>query len=433
MWSVLEVFQSERGTALEMYETILVPTDGSPVATDAGTYALSLAERFDAAIHVVSVLEGGLVGDDGEDESERAVDELAERAADRGLEVTTELREEGDAVHDELLESADEREADLIVMGTTGRSGLGRFLLGSVAEQTLQESSVPVATVHEETDVEGALDRVLVPIDGSHSATTALEHAIDLTVATGTRLHLVHVSDEEPIEGVEPFDVAETATDGEDIEPVGLEPVDDALERIRRSDLEVVDVSIPSGRVDQRILASAATHDADCIVMGTHGETGLRRYLLGSTTERVVRFAGVPVIGISAPRSETVTVEYLDYQVIDDRGWSLEDADLLERAADADLDADAHGTLEVSREEYVLDAAEAAGLDWPYYCRAGGCVNCTAVVLEGDLEMDVQRSLSNEEVEQRGFRLTCVATPASDSVTLVYGAKHLDELRDRVV
>ena len=415
-----------------MYETILVPTDGSPVATDAGTYALSLAERFDAAIHVVSVLEQGLVGGDGEDESERAVDELAERAEGRGLEVTTELREQDDDVHEELLESADEREADLIVMGTTGRSGLGRFLLGSVAEQTLQESSVPVATVHEETDVEAEFERILVPTDGSHSAATALEHAIDLAVETGARLHLVHVSDEETVDGVETFDVAETTADGE-VDEVGLEPVDDALERIRRSDLEAVDVSIPSGRVDQRILASAATHDADCIVMGTHGETGLRRYLLGSTTERVVRFAGVPVIGISAPRSEGVTVEYLDYQVVDDRGWSLEDDDLLERAAEADLDADAHGTFEVGRDEYVLDAAEAAGHDWPFHCRAGGCVNCTAVLLEGDLEMDVQRSLSDEEVEQKGFRLTCVATPASDSVTLVYGAKHLDELRDRVV
>ncbi|MCU4925752.1 2Fe-2S iron-sulfur cluster-binding protein [Halobacteria archaeon AArc-dxtr1] len=93
----------------------------------------------------------------------------------------------------------------------------------------------------------------------------------------------------------------------------------------------------------------------------------------------------------------------------------------------------AHGTFEVSRDEYVLDAAEAAGHNWPFHCRAGGCVNCTAVLLEGDLEMDVQRSLSEEEVEEKGFRLTCVATPASDSIKLIYGAKHLDELRDRVV
>ncbi|THE66499.1 stress protein [Salinadaptatus halalkaliphilus] len=416
-----------------MYETILVPTDGSTVAADAGDYAIRLAERFGATLHVLSVLEQGLVGGDDEDEGERAVEELAERASDRGLEVTTELREQEDNVHEEILTAADDHDADLITMGTTGRSGLGRFLLGSVAEQTLQESTIPVVTVHEETTLEGEFERILVPTDRSHSATTALEHSIDLAVETGARLHVVHVSDEETVDGTETFDVAETTADGDDTDEFDLDPIDDALERLRESPLETVDVSVPDGRVDQQILAIAATYDADCIVMGTHGETGLRRYLLGGSTERVVRFAGVPVIGISAPRAETATVEYLDYQVVDERGWSLEDDHLLERAADADLDTEAHGTFEVARDEYVLDAAEAAGHAWPFHCRAGGCVNCTAVVLEGDLEMDVQRSLSEEEVEERGFRLTCVGTPASDSIELVYGAKHLDELRDRVI
>ncbi|AFZ71677.1 ferredoxin Fer [Natronobacterium gregoryi] len=409
-----------------MYDTILVPADGSPVAENAGTYAIQLAERFDATLHVVSILEQGVVGGDEEGDGKRAVDELIKRANDRGLETTTELREADGDVHEAVLTSADERDADLIAMGTTGRSGLGRFLLGSVAEQTLRESSVPVATVHEETSAEAKFERVLAPIDGSHSAETALEHAIDLATETGARLHVVHVSDEGTVDGLETVDIDDT--DG-----VGLEPVDDAFERARESNLDAVDVSAPSGRVDQRILATAAMHDTDCIVMGTHGETGLRRYLLGSTTDRVVRFAGVPVIAISAPRAETATVEYLDYQVVDDRDWSLEDDDLLEQAANADLDAGAYGTFEVGRDEYVLDAAEAAGHDWPFHCRAGGCVNCAAVLLAGELEMDVQRSLSEEEITEKGFRLTCVATPASDSIELVYGAKHRDELRDRVV
>ncbi|ELZ05025.1 UspA domain-containing protein [Natrialba chahannaoensis JCM 10990] len=408
-----------------MYDTILVPTDGSTVATDAGRYAVGIAKQFDATLHILSVLEQGLVDDD-KSESELAVNELCHRAEDHGLEVTTEVREQGDGVHEEILVSADEHGADLIVMGTTGRSGLGRFLLGSVAKQTLQESSVPVATVHEETTAKRGFERILVPTDGSYSAATALEHAVDLAVETGARLHIVHVNAESPIEGTETIDLSNEVE-------VGLDPVDDALEFLHESQLDVVDVSIPSGRVDQEILATAATFDVDCIVMGTHGETGLRRYLLGSTTERIVRFASVPVIGISAPRDETVSVEYLDYQVIDDRGWSLEDDALLERAADADLDEAVHGTLEVSRDEYVLDAAEAAGHSWPFHCRAGGCVNCTAVLLEGELEMDIQRSLSDEEVEEKGFRLTCVATPASDSIKLVYGVKHLDEFRERVI
>ncbi|ELY58707.1 ferredoxin Fer [Natronolimnohabitans innermongolicus] len=411
-----------------MYETILVPTDGSAVADRAGEYALELADGFDATVHALHVTEGGglLGGDDGD--GEQAVEDLAERADGQGIDVTTSVRDPEDAIHSELLEYADEHDVDLVVMGTHGRSGLDRFLLGSVAQQTLRESSVPVATVHDETALEREFDRLLVPIDGSHSAATALEHAIDLATETDGRLHLVHVSDEAPLED-------ETVTYGAsdtDEETVGLEPVDDALERVRDSKLASVDVSTPSGRVDQQILAVAAEHDVDGIVMGTHGETGLRRYLLGSTTERVVRFADVPVIGLSAPRTKPVTVEYLDYRVVDERGWSIDD-DPFERADAADLEADAYGTFEAGREEYVLDAAESAGLNWPFHCRAGGCVNCAAVVLEGDLEMDVQRSLSDEEVEEEDLRLTCVATPASDSLRLVYNAKHLDRLQDRVI
>ncbi|TYL36531.1 stress protein [Natronococcus pandeyae] len=413
-----------------MYDTILVPTDGSAVAERAGEYAIELADRFGATLHAVHVAEDeGLIGGN-DDDGEQAVDAFADRAAKRDLEVTTEHRDQDAPIHQEILDAADGCDADLVVMGTHGRSGLDRFIVGSVAQRTLRESSVPVATVHEETALEADVERLLVPTDGSRSATTALEHAIDLAVETGGRLHLVHVADETPLDDESTTVDVSSPDDGDEI---GLEAVDDAVARVRDSELDRVDVSVPGGRVDQQILAAAAERDADCIVMGTHGETGLRRYLLGSTTERVVRFAGVPVIGISAPRAETATVEYLDYQVVDERGWSLEDDDLLERAAEADLDAEAHGTFEVARDEYVLDAAEAAGHDWPFHCRAGGCVNCTAVLLEGDLEMDVQRSLSEEEVEEKGFRLTCVATPASDSLKLVYGAKHLDELRDRVV
>ncbi|MCU4750683.1 2Fe-2S iron-sulfur cluster-binding protein [Halobacteria archaeon AArc-curdl1] len=147
----------------------------------------------------------------------------------------------------------------------------------------------------------------------------------------------------------------------------------------------------------------------------------------------MVRFANVPVFAISAPRGETVTVEYLDYRTVDDRGWSLEDGDLFEKANAADLEPEKHGTLEVTREEYILDAAEAAGQDWPFHCRAGGCVNCVVIVTEGEIEMDVQRSLSDEEVEEQNLRLTCVGKPASESLKIVYNAKHLDRLQDRVI
>ena len=413
-----------------MYERILVPTDGSSVAEAAGEYATGLADRFDAELHVVHVEEKSpslVEFDDESTPAHRAVEPVAAMATERGVKVQTAVRGPAKRVHEEVLAYVDEHDVDAIVMGTHGRRGLGRFLIGSVAEQTLQESPVPVVTIHEATDVEFALDRVLVATDGSDSAMAAVDHAIGLALETDATLHAIHVSSTAPIgEETRSIDLS----DPDDV--VDVEAIDSVIERARERGLASIDVSVPRGRPHQTILAVAAEHDVDAIVMGTHGRTGIRRYLLGSTTERVIRFSGVPTVVLDAPPGETATVEYLDYRIVEEHGWSVDD-DLVETAETADLDRETHGTFEVGPDEYILDAAEAAGLDWPFYCRSGGCVNCTAILLEGEVKMDVQRSLSDEEVDEENLRLTCVATPASDSLTLVYNAKYLDRLRKRVM
>ena len=127
------------------------------------------------------------------------------------------------------------------------------------------------------------------------------------------------------------------------------------------------------------------------------------------------------------------TVEYLDYQVVNRNDWDTYDEETFDRAADAGLDESEHGSFEVSTSEYILEAAEAQGYDWPFSCRAGACANCAAIVVEGEVEMDMQQILSDEEVEEKHVRLTCVGSPQSDEVKLVYNAKHLDYLEDRVI
>jgi 2Fe-2S type ferredoxin len=127
------------------------------------------------------------------------------------------------------------------------------------------------------------------------------------------------------------------------------------------------------------------------------------------------------------------TVEYLNYEVLDDHGLDMDDDDLFESAADADLDAEDYGSLEVNQGEYILEAAEAQGYDWPFSCRAGACANCAAIVTEGEIDMDMQQILSDEEVEEKMVRLTCIGSPATDEVQIVYNAKHLDYLQNRVI
>jgi len=127
------------------------------------------------------------------------------------------------------------------------------------------------------------------------------------------------------------------------------------------------------------------------------------------------------------------TVEYLNYEVVDDNGWEVQDDDLFEKADGEDLSEEDRGEIDVAEGEYILEAAEAQGYDWPFSCRAGACANCAAIVTEGEVEMDMQQILSDEEVEDKGVRLTCVGTPASDDVKIVYNAKHLDYLQNRVI
>lgn len=127
------------------------------------------------------------------------------------------------------------------------------------------------------------------------------------------------------------------------------------------------------------------------------------------------------------------TVEYLNYEVLDDHGWEMDDDDLFEKAADAGLDDVDYGELEVQHGEYILEAAEAQGFDWPFSCRAGACANCAAILREGEIEMDMQQILSDEEVVDRNVRLTCIGTPEADQIRIVYNAKHLDYLQNRVI
>ena len=127
------------------------------------------------------------------------------------------------------------------------------------------------------------------------------------------------------------------------------------------------------------------------------------------------------------------TVEYLNYEVLERFGWSLSDDDLFERASAEDLPAMDHGTFEAGENRYILDAAEDAGYDWPFECRAASCANCAAILREGDVEMDMDLILTEDEVEDRGIVLTCQSLVKSDEARIIYNAKHLDYLQDRVI
>jgi curved DNA-binding protein CbpA len=131
------------------------------------------------------------------------------------------------------------------------------------------------------------------------------------------------------------------------------------------------------------------------------------------------------------PEQPVSNVEYLDYDAIAERGWSLDDPDLFEKADEAGLDGADRGSFEVQPPKSLLEGAEACGFSWPYACRGGACANCAVAVLDGELDMPVNHILPPEQLEDR-IRLSCVGVPASSSMRVVFNVKHLpglDELR----
>jgi nucleotide-binding universal stress UspA family protein len=152
-----------------MYGTILVPTDGSRGSSVASDHALELADEHGATVHALHVVSPaaaeGLARPEAavdglREHGEELVDRVARRAGKRGIPCETAVREGAPA--GTIREYADEVGADVVVMGTHGRTGIQRYLLGSVAERVVRSSSVPVLTlspdaVPEVTDPEAAV------------------------------------------------------------------------------------------------------------------------------------------------------------------------------------------------------------------------------------------------------------------------------------
>lgn len=144
-----------------MYDTVLVPTDGSAPATVAAEHALDLAAATGAPVHPLSVVDATDLGltttadleleevrSSARSAAEQAVADLADRADERGVAATTAVRV-GDPPR-EILDASETMEADLVVMGTHGRTGLAHVLLGSTAERVVRRATVPVLTVRDD-------------------------------------------------------------------------------------------------------------------------------------------------------------------------------------------------------------------------------------------------------------------------------------------
>jgi len=197
----------------------------------------------------------------------------------------------------EIVAQAEATHAELIVIGSHGRSGVRRLLLGSIAEQVLRMARCPVMVVPRnamQVDTVRArpFSRILCPVDFSCDAIAALCYATRLASRAGT-VTVVHVVDvPAALYEMPGFDIANYRSDAVAKSRQRL------AELIPERTARALDVVVSEGRPDQEILRVAAERDIDLIVMGVSGRRAVDLAVFGSTTHRVLRGASCPVLTV---------------------------------------------------------------------------------------------------------------------------------------
>lgn len=286
-----------------MYEQILFPTDGSDGSETALDHALDIAAAHGSTVHLLNVADTtrtsttriqGQIVDTLERKGQEVVGEAADRAERRDIDAITEVVQ-GEP-YGTILEYADARDIDLVVMPTHGRDGLERYLLGSTTERVVRRSDVPVLTIplNPADTIEYPYRDVLVPTDGSDCADRALGLGVDVATAGGTALHLLSVISLTAF-GAEIGGVPRATTAAERAE----ELIEDAVSIAKDAGVGTVSGTVErESSVSRAIRSYVDEQGIDLVVVGTHGRTGFDRYVLGSVAEQLVRTASVPVLTV---------------------------------------------------------------------------------------------------------------------------------------
>jgi nucleotide-binding universal stress UspA family protein len=278
---------------------VLVPLDGSELAEQALVYGQAFAERFAAPLHLVSVIPPG----EGAELVVSTRDYL--RATAERLPATTKVHVRRGNPVDEILLEAGELRHPLIVMSTHGRSGVRRWITGSVANQVVRLSRDPVLLTRsgQEMPRVAKLAAIMAPVDGSESSEQAAFVAADIARAFESRIHLVRVVDTPTVYGMMGRH-PDVATSGEIFQDVieslkreALTYVDDLATRLAVDGISVKPVVI-EGFAGEQLLRYERTNYFNLVVMSTSGRTGVSRAVFGSVAERILKLGRSPVLMI---------------------------------------------------------------------------------------------------------------------------------------
>jgi nucleotide-binding universal stress UspA family protein len=303
---------------MEQIREIIVPVDFSECSRAAVEEAAWLASRCGAELKLLHVWQAGAFlapdGVSGAPPTALAFSDLVQRNARqeltrfvaelsaRGINVKAAWAEQGQPSR-VIVEAAKNADADLLVMGTHGLTGLEHALLGSVVEKVLRRAPCPVLSVRSAAGADFPRDmrRILVPVDYSDGSGLALKAALGFARLVGAELDVVHVWDR-------PSWMADTMT----VQMEGKQrPLGALIRENAQSEMDAflaaqgISSGLPhrllSGEPVSTVLGELEAGRHDLVVVGTHGRGGLKHLLLGSVAEKLVRLAKVPVLTIPPP------------------------------------------------------------------------------------------------------------------------------------
>jgi nucleotide-binding universal stress UspA family protein len=301
-----------------MSRKILIPLDGSETAEPVLPYARALARSLSCPVELLAVVDFTELARSASSADGLFIDRLLEGEAQRsghyldgiarsfaGVSVRCAV-EKGRAAEIIVDKAAADKDT-LIMMATHGRSGLNRFVLGSVTERVLRTALNPLIVVRAKegaaTSGEAAFQSLMVPLDGSELAESVLPAVVEIAKLLDLEITLLRAF-------AIPYGAYSTGDGFYD--PVNLEAflasrrlesveyIDQKSAALKRQGIARVSSLVKEGLAADEIIAFGKTHPGCLIAMGTHGYSGIKRWVLGSVTETVVRHADAPVLVLRA-------------------------------------------------------------------------------------------------------------------------------------
>jgi nucleotide-binding universal stress UspA family protein/uncharacterized membrane protein YfcA len=274
---------------LARFERFLAASDGSEFSAAAVREAISMASKCGAQLNVMSLVATGVehaalgeaVLKQEMDMAQAHLDGIRTQALTAGVACETHLIH-GQTVDREIVELAERLNVDLIVMGRRGRRGLARMMLGHATAQVIGMAHCNVMVIPRAARVEGR--HIVLATDGSRFADAAAITAVGMASFCKARATVVSVASTGP---------------GPDSRGEAELVVQRVVDHMRGEGIDAEGIVL-EGRPDEMIVAVAKERDADLIVTGSHGRTGLERILLGSTVERILNDTSCAVLVVKA-------------------------------------------------------------------------------------------------------------------------------------